>query len=799
MRLRLIVLYAGCTKINHSDPFNSLTQRDWKMGKNNRARSRHKKRNTKKKKTYVSESPISSLGPAWSELPNPFASLDDNQRQILVKELDENSEKAYNDSLAKILEILEKHDPFVLLSILSSYGLTVGVSDHGVTEKDSDHKIHQAHVEILQGLALHINPSKYQYYPPTPDIVQDLWDAITSLLDSLHLRGLSQHASKGSDQEKAISFLQYRIRGNTTMVRNWGYFSQVVDISRELYSNFDDGLRSAFGFSAVEIIECFLFLIRETESANTKRFNELSMLRKQKNKSLLVEEYHKLIGQGKEQADRFVSSIDIHKIPYDGLFSILMSHYDLRLNDNYTFNPSQIAKGIGIEEESARSILSRFSHRLGDLQSFNVDHLFLSNPIWLRPAIQIGDDAFFCPMPQAFFSFAMRSLDPLVEEISKEWLSDVKADYLENKVAEIIARRFPNASTVSSITWQHNGKQYETDLITFIDSHAIIVEAKSGKISDPALRGAPERLKRHIDDILVEPNIQSKRLEEKLIDLSSRSDPSDDILSKIPVDISKIKKVIRVSVSLDDFASIQANIANLKDTGWLPPEFEPCPTMNVADFETLFDFLDHPIQIIHYLQRRQEIEKQYRYVGDELDLMGLYIGTLFNFGDIDFDRDMVITGMSQPLDRYYNSKNAGIVTQKPRPKISSLFSGIFSQLEARHTERWTEIGVILSRFSPDDQRLLEKHIQRIKKNVRKNWRIDGHNNTVVYIPPKASEFSLCYVVYNGHNEIKRRDFAEVAAIMGLEPDHVKQCLVIAKNMDDHELNYNIIALAEHPD
>ncbi|MCD4754537.1 MAG: hypothetical protein K8R75_01845, partial [Deltaproteobacteria bacterium] len=350
--------------------------------------------------------------------------------------------------------------------------------------------------------------------------------------------------------------------------------------------------------------------------------------------------------------------------------------------------------------------------------------------------------------------------------------------------------------TVSGVKWKHDNAEYETDLITFIDSHAVIVEAKSGKISDPALRGAPARLKKHIEEILIAPNIQSKRLKQRLEELIANPGIDDELRVKLPVDLNSIHKIIRVSVSLEDFGSIQANVAQLRETGWLPEDFEPCPIMNIADFETLFDFLDHPVQIIHYLERRQELEKVLGYMGDELDLMGLYIGTLFNVGDIDPEANFVISEMSSPLDAFYNSRDAGVDIPKPKPKISALFSGIFEQLEKRHTPRWTEIGVILNRFSPEDQRQLVKLVEKIKKIVRKNWMVEGHKNIAIVTPPKASEYALCYVVYNDYNANKRNDFIQKAAMLGLEPEHIKKCLVIAKNMDRNDVNYHFIGLME---
>ena len=180
----------------------------------------------------------------------------------------------------------------------------------------------------------------------------------------------------------------------------------------------------------------------------------------------------------------------------------------------------------------------------------------------------------------------------------------------------------------------------------------------SGKITNPALRGAQVSLKRHIEEILVAPNEQSRRLKNRLCELIEEPSLDDELREKLPVRLDGIHKILRISVSLEDFASLQANISSLESTGWIPNDFETCPTMNLADFETLFDILEHPVQIIHYLERRAEMEGILKYFGDELDLLGWYISTLLNFGNLhEENAELIITEMSSPLDKYYESKD----------------------------------------------------------------------------------------------------------------------------------------------
>jgi len=468
------------------------------------------------------------------------------------------------------------------------------------------------------------------------------------------------------------------------------------------------------------------------------------------------------------------------------------------MSENYFIDSEVLSKQLNLDQDIVDNVLGHFSYGFGDLSGEKKEYFFLENPVWKKPIIS-SDNGYFCVIPQLFFSFVLNAMDEIVEGIDKKSLHDRRACYLESKIEEIVKTRFPESQVVSGLKWNMGEAQYETDLIAFIDSHAIIIEAKSQKISRPALRGAPDRIKRHLEEILIEPGIQSHRLEQKLNELRVQDKPNDSILTKIPVNIHSINKVLRVSVSLEDFATLQTNLRLFNNTGWVPNDFQPCPSMNLADFETLFDFLEHPVQIIHYLLRRSELEGKYKFMGDELDYMGLYITTLMNIGNMigDGKAEFIISGMSEPLDKYYMSKDQGILIDKPQPKVSPLFKKIFRKLEERSTPRWTEIGCILNRFHPDDQIKLVRYIKDLSKVVNRTWQTEGHKNIAIYEPPESSEYALAVVLFKEENRDRRYEFIDHASVQGLEPGHVRYCLVIAINIDNDDLPYHYIALAEN--
>lgn len=772
---------------------NSKSRRDAKKKKAKKSRNRIKSSNSSAKK------PTSS-GPVVTMMENPLSGITDEQRKELISELRKNGKDKVVEIFESLNDVLRQYDPITLISILSGYGLTVGAGDGGVQSKESSGGLNQAHVELFQALALQIPENELGALPVTPDIVQNVWEQLTEISHAFKFSRMNVEILESSDIEIAINQIQELIRSHTQMVRNWGFHSQVVGISKEIYSHFDGLIQSKFGFSATNAIDVFKVLTDSVENKLSERLSILSDLKSTKKPYDMLVKYHELIGQGKEEADRFSENLDISKISQKNLFFMLLSHFDLRMPEYYFIDSDELSEQLDIDRDIVDNVLSQFSYSFGDLNGEKKEFFFLENPVWKKPIIS-SDRGYYCVLPQLFFSFVLNTLDEIIEEIDKNSLHNRRADYLESKIEEIVKTRFPESQVVSGLKWHLGETQYETDLIAFIDSHVVIIEAKSQKIPRPALRGAPDRIRRHLEEVLIEPGIQSYRLEQKLNELKVQDAPDDPLLRKIPVDINSINKVLRVSVSLEDFATLQTNLRLFDDTGWIPNDFAPCPSMNLADFETLFDFLEHPVQIIHYLLRRTELEGKYKFMGDELDYMGLYITTLLNVGNIvsDDEAEIMISGMSEPLDKYYMSKDQGILIEKPQPKISLLFKKIFSKLEERSTPRWTEIGCILNRFPPDDQSKLNRYIKDLSKVVNRTWQVEGHKNIAVYRPPESSEYALAVVLFKEDNRDRRDEFIDHASALGLEPEYVRYCLIIAINIDKDDLPYHYIALAENRD
>ena len=737
-----------------------------------------------------------TLGPDLHVVPNPFEGLSEEQRRLAIDEIAEKCEREYQDALAELRVILGRHDPLLVLSQMSCYGLTVAVDEAaGMTKLDSDYEILPYHIEILQALSLQIDPEDLSGEACSPHVIAQVWDQVKSMCEAHNYRKVDPAGMDLPDEEKAVALTQELMRGATRAVRNWGYPHQTKRIARELYIPFDAKLLETRGFSGSDVFNVFQTIIAEVEVRQTAHRNTLVELLRSvgTDRRLLVEGYHKLIGLDKEEAERFAEHIELKERPLEIVRSMVIGHYDLRLPDVYTFVASSLAESLGLDKDRVNDILDEYALAWGTLSDYETEHLHLSNPVWKKPLVKLGGEEYFCALPAGFFSFVIPCMESVLSPFAAE-VSGRRAEYLESKVAQIVEQRFPGSAVKRNFKWVDGGRTYETDLIAFIDSFALVIECKSGKVTPPALRGAPDRLRKHIQELLIDPNEQSLRLKRRLAFLGENPNAADPIRDEIGYDLGKIRKIVRVSVCLENLGLFQSSVKQLENTGWLPADFSPCPTMNLADFETVFDILEHPVQILHYMMKREALESSIGYVGSELDLLGWYLTTLLDIGEFEPDVEINMIDMAGPLDVYYNSLDAGVMLEKPRPAISPLFGSVFSQLEERGMERWTEMGVALNMFSPDDQRKITKMAVKLKKRVHKNWRMPGHENVLIRIPSKASNHALAYVMFKNGNAGQRREFMENAAARALEFEHVQTVVVIGRNIDRDDAAYHTIAL-----
>ncbi|KQT33657.1 hypothetical protein ASG29_06505 [Sphingomonas sp. Leaf412] len=701
------------------------------------------------------------------------------------------------EMFAAFQQLFREHDPAGLIASAAYYGLQRGVLEDGSTTPISS-KLEQHHVELLQAVLLTVPHADWSDNPSVPSAVQRVFDELPSLALGFLAQRIVAGVETDDPQARTIAALQERIRLHTHAVRNWGYFGDVVSMSREMYSPLDAAFLAHHGFAASDVIELGRTMVAELERrANLWTGAMRSVANARSVPEMLArycEGFPDIAGSAKELTERLPSGITRQQV-----LAMLLGHADLRHPDNMSFGAKELGELAGLDGARTERALRAISLKPGALSSHNLDFLFLANPIWLAPLIDLGD-TFLAPMPQAILSHIHAIVRRLAEEAGAlNRLDTARNAYLERRMVEALRMALPMAAVRAGVTWSYGDQRFETDAIVQIDKVLLIAEAKANHLTPQGLRGAPDRVRRHVRDMVVEPSLQSARLEGVVCDAQAGSAEALATVAEAGITApGDIDRIIRISVSLDDLSVLASAEQELRDAGWVPPDHVLAPMMNIADLLAIADVLDRPVIFLHYMAERGPFQRHFQLLGDELDFLGLYLESGFNLGGVPQEMSLSPSGMSEAIDRYYDARDAGRILEKPRPKLGRYFASILDALATRRPAGWTLIGMhLLSAADQGEQARLVRLLERARKAVRRRAKGMEHGVLVSVKPPLDRKASIAFLV---HDEKERDGLRRaVERVASQELDGSGDQVILARHIDRWEEPYQIAAIARpHP-
>lgn len=703
----------------------------------------------------------------------------------------------FPNTVKALTKLFEETYPPQLLACFASHSFRQYVASDGVEPRNAFNDVQQYHGEFLQALILTIPAEDWGQFPVTPEAVQKVYDAMPKVSEAIIAEGIVSTPDDLGEEELTIRGLQQRIKFHTQGVRNWGYFQDVVQITNDLLAPLDSQLKNFHGFSGQELVQVLLAAVNEFEERQNQHFKTLRKVARGKNYRQIIRLYFKHVPGLQGSPEEMISTMPTG-LPKSHAIAMVMSHFDMRLADCAAFNPAQIAKLTGVEEAVARKVLNSISFAPGSLAGTKPEFFFLGNPIWDRPAVKVSDDSFFLAMPQAAFSHINRIIDRLAKEANlKKEMAKRRAEFLEERLVSVIAKALPTAAIRSGVKWTVGGTQYETDLLVVQDRLVLIGEAKSHRLTPEGLRGAPKRVKRHIDDLVISPSLQSARLEKLIEDAKGGDGTAVKIVKGLGIDPAVVDRVIRFSATLDDLSVLGAAEQDFKKIGWLPGGHQLAPTMLISDLICIVEILDNPLLFYHYLSERYYFQKSFDVLGDELDFLGLYMVSCFNLAGLQQEKmSFTPTGMSAPIDRYFESKHVGVNVPKPRVELGKYFRAVVERLGDQQPDAWTSVGMhLLSCADPKEQRQIDKDISKIKGTVRSKFRDPQHICSLQIRPPEERKALVILHFFPRQLEFQMKTVVENLVTDAMEDGRIEACALISQNIDNKKSPYEAAALA----
>ena len=736
-------------------------------------------------------------GLTYHKMPSLSEVITQNERVESIKKLGRKFEQEFKT----YFEILQKRifqvEPCSLLSFFAYYDLT---TSPGINREWAEkNPILQHHVEFLQGVLLQHSQDLFDLRPARPQDFVEFRQLVQDVTLGFKMKSLSLAEPSTTIEHQKFMAIE-RVRADTQAVRNWGYPQQVKRIVSDLFSSLDDTIEQKIGVRVVCLVEMWFKILDVVESRINQHRNLTLPSLRAKSIKIAIKKYYQAFPDLTSSPEDLSAYVQEEGLTLDGLRAIIFSQSDLRLKHIYTLTLDTFVDAYpkAVNPEALKNVLDAWSLSFGDLSDCNPEHLFLGNPVWQKPLIKLEIGTYFCPVITLFLNYFINIMEAIIKphaEIYKKY-EERRGKFLEQEIYQLFQKAFPSAKLYQGSEWfDPTTKQtFENDLLVLLDSYLLVVEAKSGRVTEATRRGAFKSLKTIVKKLLVEPSIQSNRFSEYLKNNSGLHQFKNSKGELNEVDCSKVREVVRLSITLESLGTLFCRSTDLKQAGLIASDLEMSPTMSLADLEIIFEILEGSCEKLHYLLRRAEFEKNADYNGDEIDLLAFYLDTGFNIGNAEFTQQRLrLVGMSNIFDPFFMKELPKSETPKPQRKLTRWWRSIIQQIESRQPEGWTEVGCVLLNSTHDDQTKFEKQFKQIKKIVNKFWELPEHNNTCILTNETVPERgAVAGFAYKRIDREKRNQTMENAVDEAMSISPVSRVVVIGVDVEQNDYPYSVV-------
>jgi hypothetical protein len=652
--------------------------------------------------------------------------------------------------LEQALRLCRQTDPLGLLAAAAHYGLTGSVGADGVA-RPAPNYIEQQFVELFQAIALTLPSEEWGATIVVPAEVQTLFDLLPELGRTFPMARWAAQASPDAPEANAVSALQERLRLYTQSVRNWGYYTEAVALSKTLYGPLDDVFMAKLGFGPSQLIEVVRLLVIEAEKRSTDHMTLMAKALQGGTAQQILERYFRL----KPFMHGAAADALRHLPPNptrENAMAAVMAHHDVGVTALRTFSVEDIVGLTHFEAGIVEAVFKGLSLTPGALAGRSLEHFFLSNPIWSAPGILNPDGSLFMAIPQLVFSHIHDLIRRLALSCGlEEAVETRRAVFLEEATEAQFKSALPTARLQTGIKWKVENAQFETDLTAVLGTTLVIVEAKSHRLTPEGLRGAPDRMKRHIRDLVLKPSEQSARLEELLRDAKAGDAKARAVLTPFNFDPSDIDRVIRLSLLLDNFDILATDELGLKAAGWVPEAHALAPAIQIADLPPIIEILDHPILFLHYLTERARLQNDVTVFGDALDLLGVYLDTGLVLDDqIEKGIQIQLLGMSDKIDVYFEGRAQGGRPRKPKPQLAPYVSAVLGALMEKQPEHWISIAIdFLQIGGLEKQTALGDQVYLLRNRARRKPTDRFFIDRLFFKPENRTRPALAFYAHSG--------------------------------------------------
>ena len=302
-----------------------------------------------------------------------------------------------------------------------------------------------------------------------------------------------------------------------------------------------------------------------------------------------------------------------------------------------TFSAPELAAATGIEIPTVEKVLTALCYRANEPDAGRAVEQAVRGPSPFRaaPILRDGDRCFM-----THCSFGLQVVREAIESRfrgTSNWqpYQKPRGRFLEGEALQLLLRMLPTAQVHSSVeylapdpkTAEANGpperysQKCEADGLLIVDDIALIMEAKAGNLRARSRSGHGPALKADLKSLIRKASDQAERLHD-LIERDGRIRLADDSW----IDVSAVREVHAVAVSLEDLSGFATAAAGLFKEQIISPDYVPW-MVSLHDLRVISEIVQHGAELIVYVRRRTHPDIVGTYFAyDELDYFMAFLG-----------------------------------------------------------------------------------------------------------------------------------------------------------------------------
>lgn len=385
----------------------------------------------------------------------------------------------------------------------------------------------------------------------------------------------------------------------------------------------------------------------------------------------------------------------------------------------------ELAVETEMEPTTVEAFLRAFTCEVNE---FNLGHHAYpcgAHPLTVHPILK-GADGYILPVPSSFRSAIRPAMEDLLRRHAGVWnrYAEARGQFVEREAIGLIAGILPGSESWTGIKWKSTTCESDLDGLVGTDDVTLRLQCKAGRLSAPARRGAPKRMRKDIGDLIEQAAGQHATLNTALMAEGAQAVGFTHEQAEILNSLYQFE----VIVCLDDVTVWATEAHRLKSLGILPKTASVPWVLSLTDLMVIADLLDGA-QLVHYLMRRQRLERDGRIKAhDELDWVGNYLleGLYFDqfFEEADSPDIFRLMSYTEKIDSWYLARSGArrVETAKPEQAVPKRLGKLLLRLAKERPEHWISASVALLDSDYDARDEWESAIEHIGEHVaRTGW------------------------------------------------------------------------------